>query len=258
MLDRELQTATRAATDAGRLLKRHFLTLHAREIHQRRKHDLVTDYDRRANRLIVRRLSAVFPNHGIVAEEGDNRPTRSGYTWAIDPLDGTINYAAEIPYYAVSIALTVNGVPILGVVYAPDTKETSTAVVGKGARRNRRRIRVSKTTKLRDAFIDLEHTVAYPGPQRTASVTQRCLTAAAHVRRSGSAALDLCYLASGHIDGMVLSGPANAWDLYAGIVIAREAGAMVSDGRGQPFHLRSKHFVATNGAIHRQLLKVIA
>lgn len=254
MLETQLGVAERAARQAGRLLIRHFTRLEKKYIHTKSRAELVTDFDRQANRLIIRQLLAAFPEDGVVAEEGGDRTTRSGYTWIVDPLDGTTNFVTRLPYFCVSIALMVNGVPILGLIYAPLTNECFTAVVGHGARLNGRPTAVSRTNALKRSIIAVSYGHSRQAVASAIAISHRLRLATNHLRHAGSAALDLANLAAGRIDATVMAGPLRSWDVAAGIVIAREAGGEVSDAQGQPFTWRSKNLLVSNGRLHPTIL----
>ncbi len=258
MLTAALQTAERVAREAGRLLQRHFTTLHRRQIHTKAKAELVTDIDRQVNRLIIRRLLGKYPDHGILAEEGGNRPAPSGYRWIIDPLDGTTNYVTHIPYFSVSIALTVNGSPILGVVNAPETNECFTAIVGQGARLNGHAIHTSQVSALKNSMVAVSYGNSRTAITRAVEITRRLRFASHHLRHNGSAALDLAYVAAGRLDATIMAGRVHPWDAAAGVVIVREAGGQISDLDGQPFTWQSTALLASNFHLHRALLRKLA
>lgn len=258
MLTDALHTAERVAREAGRILQRHFSHLHRQQIHTKAKAELVTDIDRQVNRLIIRRLLAKYKNHGILAEEGGNRPAPSGYRWIIDPLDGTTNYVTHVPYFGVSIALTVNGNPILGVVNAPETNECFTAIVGQGARLNGRPISVSSVKTLKNSMVAVSYGSSRTAITRAVEITRRLRFAAHHLRHNGSAALDLAYVAAGRLDAAIMAGRIHPWDVAAGVVIVREAGGQVSDLNGQPLNWASTALLASNFHLHRALLRKLA
>lgn len=258
MIAEYLRTAETIGREAGRLLQQHFSKLHRRQIHTKAKAELVTDIDRQVNRVILRRLAAKYPSHGILAEEGGNRPSPSGYRWIIDPLDGTTNYVTHVPYFGVSIALTVNGSPILGVVNAPETDECFTAAVGRGARLNGRAIHVSRVATLHQSMVAVSYGNSRSAITRAVEITKRLGFASHHLRHNGSAALDLAYVAAGRLDAAVMAGQVHAWDVAAGVVIAREAGGEVSDLSGRPFTWKSSALLASNFKLHRALLRKLA
>lgn len=219
--------------------------------------DLVTQFDKQAQRMIVDRLSREYPDHGMLCEEnistGADRPAR----WIVDPLDGTTNFAHGLPIWSVSIALEMRGEVVLGVVHDPNRGETFSTIRGRGARLNGRRIRVSSTRKLGRSLL----VTGFPYDIRRArnnNLIQFGLFAvrARALRRLGSAALDLCYTACGRFDGyweMKLS----PWDQAAGSLILREAGGRITDFGGRKFSVYGDQVLATNGLIHRQMMRVL-
>ncbi len=252
-----LTVAERAARDAGRFIHQYFTKLRRSQIHTKQAGELVTDIDRAANRLIVRRLTRAFPRHGILSEEGLNRTTQTGETWLIDPLDGTTNYATHIPYFSVSIALMVNGNPRLGVIYAPETNECFIAQAGGGAWLNGKRIRVSGIATLRQSMVAIGYRNSRSAITGAVDLTRRLRFASHHLRHNGSVALDLAYVAAGRLDAVALTGTVNPWDVAAGTVIVREASGTVSELDGARFTLKSSTLLATNHQLHPALTKLL-
>jgi myo-inositol-1(or 4)-monophosphatase len=246
-----LETAAGIARDAGALLARYF----ERRVPVERKgeYDLVTEADRASEALVVERLRSHFPSHAILAEEGGGVESASEYRWYVDPLDGTTNFAHSYPVYAVSMGLERGGEAIAGVVYDPVRDEMFAAERGGGAYLNNRRMRVSGTRRLGDALLS----TGFPNLKRSGSYNihfYHQLAMATHgVRRSGSAAIDLAYVACGRLDGFWEFGLA-PWDMAAGRLIVAEAGGRYSDMDGGPHHLLSPHLMADNGRIHDELL----
>lgn len=220
--------------------------------------DLVTDADRASEDLIVAAIRERFPDHAILAEEGSDIPGASGYTWVIDPLDGTMNYFHGLPIWSVSIALLSAGAPLLGVVYDPTRDELFSAERGRGAFLNGRRLYVSRTARLAESLL----TTGFPysraaQPDNNLREFSRLLLKARDIRRPGSAALDLCSTAAGRCDGhweLILS----LWDVAAGALIVAEAGGTVTDRHGRPWLPWQGHIVATNGHIHAELISELA
>ena len=251
-----LTTAVRAAREAGTVL-----TQSARSgfrIEYKAAINLVTDADRAAEERIVQTILAAHPSHRILAEErGQGGSDDSPYQWIVDPLDGTTNFAHGFPFYSVSIGLEHDGESVLGVVLDPVRDELFTAVRGQGAYMNSEPIHVSDVKTLDKSLLvtgfayNIRET-----PNNNLDHFARISLRAQAVRRTGSAALDLCYVAAGRFDGyweVVLS----PWDMAGGIVILREAGGMVSGITKNPFSLYGQELVATNGLIHDQLLEAL-
>jgi len=219
--------------------------------------DLVTECDLAAQEILAGRLMGAFPDHGILAEEGLARPGRSGYRWVVDPLDGTTNYAHTFPVFSVSAALEERGRAVLGLVYDPMRDEMFSAREGLGAFLNGCRIRVSEISDLGKSLL----ATGFPYDVRTSSVNNidhwgRFLVRAQAVRRCGSAAMDLCYVACGRFDGF-WELKLKPWDVAAGVLIVREAGGLVTGLDGGEHRLETADTLATNGLIHRAMLEVL-
>jgi len=224
--------------------------------------DLVTDTDRAVEALVIERLRAAFPDHLIVAEEGSAggppaRPRLEQYAWYLDPLDGTTNFAHGHPHFAVSLALARGDELLLGVVADPLRGETFTAVRGGGATLNGQAIRVSDVGALGQALLATglpydrrEHADDY------LDVIKAFVLRAQGIRRAGSAALDLCYLACGRFDGY-WEWKLSPWDTAAGVLIVREAGGVVTDFGGAPFALYGQETLASNGLLHAAMSEVL-
>jgi len=250
-----LPAAREAALAAGRLLRRGLGE--AVEVDYKGAVDLVTNFDRLAQEVIVGRLSAAHPDHAILAEEGLRPRGEPEFLWVIDPLDGTTNFAHRLPVFAVSIGLMFGGAPVLGVVLDPVRRDLFTATAGGGAFLNGRPLRVSGVGDLDRSLL----ATGFPYDIRDSPVNNLdhfqnfCLRAQA-VRRCGSAALDLCYLACGRFDGF-WELKLKPWDVAAGGLIVLEAGGRVSDLDGGPFRIDGGETVATTGLIHEAMLEVL-
>jgi myo-inositol-1(or 4)-monophosphatase len=249
-----LQLALALASEAGALLLERLEM--PREIAEKgRRADLVTDADRASEALIVARLRAEFPNASILAEESGEHRGTSRERWIVDPLDGTTNFAHGYPLFCVSIAYERDGALIAGVIFAPATNECFAAELGSGARRNDRPIAVSRVERLADA---LTCTGFHPADfARNAEHFRSVSLRAQAVRRDGSAALDLAYLACGRFDGF-WEFDLSPWDVAAGTLIALEAGATVTRIDGAPAALDARSILATNARIHAELLETLS
>ena len=248
-----LDIATEAALDAGAILKAKFRNL--KDIQEKgRPGDLVTEADKTAESAVLAVLKRHLPEHSILAEEsgivgGQNHK----YLWAIDPLDGTTNYAHGYPVFAVSIGLIIDGVPQVGVVYNPSRDELYRAAKGLGATCNRLPIEVSQTQELSKSLLVTGF--AYDRREtKDNNYAEFCyLTHLTQgVRRGGSASLDLTDLACGRLDGYWERG-LSPWDITAGIVILEEAGGKVTAYDCSPLDINSGRILATNGQIHQSL-----
>jgi myo-inositol-1(or 4)-monophosphatase len=252
---RFLEVGKKAALEAGRMLRDGLGE--GRKIAYKGVVDLVTDFDTRAQELIFSRLSSAFPGHGFLAEEGLSRGVESEFRWVFDPLDGTTNFAHRFPIFSVSIALEYQGRIILGVVYDPMREEMFEAVEGKGAFLNGRRIRVSAVDDLNRSLL----ATGFPYDLRVSPVNNiahfnNFLVRAQAVRRCGSAALDLCYVACGRFDGF-WELKLKPWDHAAGALIVEEADGRVSDFRGGKFTIASPESLASNGRIHEAMIRAL-
>jgi myo-inositol-1(or 4)-monophosphatase len=244
-----------ASEEAGNLLLG-FLG-HLESVEYKSELDLVTRADRESERFLVDRLSRLLPEASILAEEGSGIERDPEVRWIVDPLDGTTNFAHGYPIFCVSIALEKNGECILAVVHDPTRSESFTAIRGGGARRNGDRIRVSEAGTLNRSILVTGFPYdVHTTPRNNLPQFGRFLRTARAVRRDGSAALDLAYLAAGRFDGFWEECLA-PWDVAAGSLLVEEAGGRVSGYRGEPNDLRAGHIVASNGLIHAAMLEIL-
>jgi myo-inositol-1(or 4)-monophosphatase len=250
-----LETAVCAAKESGNYLKQRF----GQKLQIEKKGDinLVTDVDRKSEEIIRGIIAERYPDHGFRAEEGTEHSSKSPYLWLVDPLDGTTNYAHGFPFYCVSISLVRNNEIIAGCIYNPVLDECFTAEHGAGAFLGGARIRPSETDNLGDAFL----ATGFPYDIRTSSQTNlkefsKFAVSARAIRRAGSAALDLAYVACGRFDGY-WEMKLNPWDIAAGILLVEESGGMVTDWQGGKFDIFKGILLASNGRIHRQMVDVL-
>ena len=245
-----LETAADIAREAGALLATMFERRVA--IESKGEFDLVTEADRASERLVVERLSTHFPSHAIVAEEGGGHESASGFRWYVDPLDGTTNFAHGFPMFNVTMALESQGELIAGVIFDPIRNELFTAERGSGAYLNHRRIRVSQAKRLEESLL----ATGFPSRKRHLNLNVHFYHQVAMmthgVRRCGSAAIDLAYVACGRLDGFWEFG-LNPWDMAAGRLIVAEAGGKYSGMHGEPHELRGPDVLVDNGLIHEEL-----
>jgi myo-inositol-1(or 4)-monophosphatase len=256
-----LDIATEAALAAGVVLQDYLGKLENTITEKGRPGDLVTAADKASEQVILEILRRHFPQHSILAEESGKLGNQDhDFLWAIDPLDGTTNYAHQYPCFAVSIGLLIQGVPKVGVIYDPFRDELFRAGAGLGATRNRRPIHVSQTAELNKSL--LSSGFAYDR-RETADNNYAEFCHLTHltqgVRRGGAAALDLAYVACGRLDGYWERGIA-PWDVVAGIILVQEAGGKVTAYDGTPMKIESGRILATNGHLHdslsQELIKV--
>jgi myo-inositol-1(or 4)-monophosphatase len=245
------------AREAGAIVRSGHGAAHAPE--RKGAIDLVTEYDRRSEALLLRRIADHFPGHDVLAEEsGAAAPRGARVRWLLDPLDGTTNFAHNYPFFCVSVGVEVDGALAAGAVYDPVRDEMFAAAAGHGATLDGAPIRVSAVARLEDALL----VTGFPydvrrDPAPHLGLFEAFLVRAQGVRRDGSAALNLCYLAMGRFDGFWESH-LSPWDVAAGALIVREAGGAVTDFDGGPFRLEGRRILATNGALHDPMRAVLA
>ena len=253
--DQFLKTAIKAAKTAGALQRRH--VGHVKRIEFKGEINLVTEVDKACEAAILNILSKEFPSHDVLTEESGAFQRGSEYRWVIDPLDGTTNFAHAYPFFCVSIGLEYRGKVIVGVVYNPNLDELFCAVKGGGASLNGRRIRVSRVKALKRALLStgFAYNVQTVTDNNLDHFRDFLMTSQA-VRRDGVAAIDLCYVACGRFDGFweIDLWP---WDVAAGSLIIEEAGGRVTMFDGSSLRLDGKRIVASNGLIHRNMLRVL-
>jgi myo-inositol-1(or 4)-monophosphatase len=252
-----LQVAVEAALEAGKYLKMNVGKIRHIERKAGQETNLVTEIDKKSEYLIIGNIKKHFPHHDFLGEETGGAEVKSDYRWIIDPLDGTVNYTHALPLYSVSIGLEYKGEIILGVVYDPSLDELFTAEKGKGAWLNKKRIEVSKTTTLIESLI----VTGFPydvkeHPEPSVTHFRNFLSEAQAIRRLGSAALDLCYVAAGRFEGF-WEGVIRPWDMAAGVLMVTEAGGKWTDFRGFPTSVYKEDILTTNGLVHEQMIAVL-
>jgi myo-inositol-1(or 4)-monophosphatase len=229
-----------------------------RRIELKSSFEVVTDIDRASEQLIVSAIRARFPDHSIMAEEGGGMFDHSRPTWLIDPIDGTNNYAHGFPVFSVSLALLRDGAPLLGIVYDPTRDELFAAERGQGARCNGRRIHVSENETLAASLLATGFPYDYAtNPDNNAREFTTLAGRVQGVRRPGSAALDLAYVAMGRFDAF-WELRLQPWDSAAGALLVSEAGGRVTEWRGGRWNPWSDRLLASNGRIHDELIDALA
>lgn len=254
-LNQYTQVAVRAAYQAGEILNSHFGKL--THINKKGSIDLVTAADLASEKTILTILKEAYPDHTILSEESGLDVGRPDHQWIIDPLDGTTNFVHNLPVFAISIAHAHKEKVDVGVVFNPLSGELFCANQGSGATLNGHSIAISDTIEMKNSLLVTGF--PYHLQDDCEMLIQRfryCLRAAQGIRRLGSAALDLCYVACGRFDGFWEEG-LNPWDTAAGMLIAREAGGHITDFDGREYHIDSPEILATNGKIHSQMLGLL-
>lgn len=250
-----LGNAIRIARLAGNLLRDNMHSGFA--VEYKGDVDIVTEMDRRAQGIIEAEIRTLYPNHGILAEEGIDEKGSEDFLWVVDPLDGTTNYTHGFPLFSVSIGILHRGRTVCGVVYNPVSQEMFTAVVDEGVFLNALRLKVSATESLGRSLLG----TGFPYNIRATADTNldhfsQLAVRTQGIRRCGSAALDLCFVAAGRLDGFWELN-LKPWDVAAGVLMVTEAGGAVTDFKGQEVSTDGSRIVASNGVIHQEMLQVL-
>jgi myo-inositol-1(or 4)-monophosphatase len=254
-----INVAIKAARTAGSIINRAALDIESVRVSQKNANDFVTEVDQAAEQAIIETLLTAYPGHGIWAEESgrEHGARDSEFVWIIDPLDGTTNFIHGLPVYCVSIALAVRGKIEQAVIYDPSRNDLFTATKGRGAFMNDRRIRVSKRTQLKDCLIS----TGFPFRQgdnfnQYLQLMGEVMQRTAGLRRPGSAALDLAYVAAGFTDGFFELG-LQPWDVAAGSLLVTEAGGLVGNFTGEAEFLEQNEVLAGSPRIYGQLVSIL-
>ena len=252
-----LKVAIEAAREAGTFLKLSVGKVRNVEQKKGEERNLVSEIDRGAEERIIGIIKRHYPTHAILAEESGGSEAPADYRWIIDPLDGTTNFLHGVPIFCVSIGVEHKGEVVAGVVYDPCRDELFTAEKGSGAYLNGKRLKVSGSSRLIESLLvtGFPYDIA-ANPDAAVERFVGFLMSAQGVRRLGSAALDLAYVAAGRFDGF-WEVYLNPWDMAAGALFVREAGGMTSDMTGAPLNIYQKRVVASNGIIHQAMLDVL-
>lgn len=254
--ERIMKVAREAAVEAGKYILAHMGKI--KEIsYKEGVNNLVTDVDKASESIIIGRIKDSFPGHSVLAEESGEHFAQEGVKWVIDPLDGTVNYAHTFPFFCVSIGVMAEGRVKTGVVYDPVRDELFSAEEGSGAFMNGKSIRVSSAGALNDSLVATGFAYSIEGKASNMELFKRMMGKAQALRRAGSAALDLCYVACGRMDGFWELNLA-PWDTAAGQLIVSEAGGKVSTLGGGTYDIYKKDLLATNGNIHTEMSEILA
>ncbi|MFW9994541.1 MAG: inositol monophosphatase family protein [Candidatus Odinarchaeota archaeon] len=217
---------------------------------------MVTEADLEADKLIRETLSSNFPGHSILSEESGMEARDDEYLWVIDPLDGTANFSASVPFFAVSIALVHRGIPLAGVVHAPFQGELFHAVKGEGSFLNGKKLGIKNDLDLETSFLSFCNGADQEVRERMIRIYSRLKPLNNTVRHLGAPALELCYVAAGRFSAFIMPG-AHSWDVAAGTLIVEEAGGIVSDFQRGAFTLTSADIMAAQHYLHEKLLKIV-
>lgn len=253
----ELRDVMMQAANAGGAVIEHYFKGVFKIENKSTVNDLVTEVDKHAEKAIIDVIKTHFPGHSIISEEAGELIQDSDYEWIIDPIDGTVNFAHAIPICCTSIGLRHKGEMLLGAVYNPIMKEMFFAEKGKGAFLNDETIAVSKKSDFKKACLVTGFPYKWPKSyEHPIKVFERFIMEGLPVRRLGSAAIDLCWVACGRFDGF-WEYNLNPWDIAAGYLIVEEAGGIITNFEGDPYDVYDKETLATNGIIHGDMLKLI-
>ena len=253
MYQAELKTAKLAATKAGQYLSREFAKFHRSSASHKSRHELVTKCDQQAEKIIFQTLKKSFPKINFLSEEAGANNQRSEYLWIIDPLDGTNNFAIHNPLFTVAIALLHNNKLVMSVVYVPILKEIYWATKI-GAYKNNKKITVSRHQNTKDIFMCYCHGSSVGDNKKAFKVYEYYHLHSHDCRHFGSTSLELAMVASGHIDGLIVSGP-KIWDVAPGIMLVQAAGGVVTDWQGKNWQSASKSVLASNKKLQPKILQ---
>ena len=244
--------------DTGQFIQQEARMISPQDIEEKGRHNFVTYVDKVAEERLIAKLSKVIPGAGFIAEEGTYTKTSRDFNWIIDPLDGTTNFIHAVPIYSISIALNYQDETILGVVYEINLKECFYSWKDNPAFLNGQKIQVSRTDSLNDSLLATGF--PYDDQGKTAKYLElfrRLILNSRGIRRLGSAAVDLAYVACGRFDGFYEYG-LNAWDVAAGAFIVQQAGGRVTDFSGGDNFLPGKQLISSNGLIHQEMLEILS
>ena len=217
--------------------------------------NLVTNVDKEIDNFLVKKIKSAFPEHTIIAEESGMHNKNQKFKWFIDPIDGTTNFAHGYPCFCISIGFSVNDKLEFGLVKNPYTGELYTAQRGKGAKLNNKLIKVSKIKELKDSLLVTGFSYdRKKGRSNNFKCFKKITLMTQGVRRDGAAAMDLCYVAAGKLDGF-WEFQLSPWDVAAGVLILKEAGGKITSFKGEKYSIYDKHIVASNGLVHKELIK---
>lgn len=248
-----LNPAIEITKKAGQLLLKDYHKISDRDIYFKAHREFVTKTDLKSSKLIVDFLQKKFPKHNIISEEGVNIDKKSDFTWLIDPLDGTTNYIMQNPLFAVSISLVRANEILLGVIYAPVLNELYIAEKDKPAILNDKSLHVSKKDAIKDSMLLFCSGHKRMHKEKLIEIYKTFKLRAKALRQLGSASIELAYVASGRVEGLMLPG-VPAWDITAGVLLVQQAGGKITDFKGNPWTTRTRDILATNSQIHEDMV----
>lgn len=253
---KEKQMAIRAVKAAGQVAQQYFKHVDHLKLRKKSHHELVSPADIASNVIIKKYIHQNFPQHGIFSEETGKEHLNREYFWVIDPIDGTTNFALGNPFFNISLALVHRSEIVLGVVYAPMLKQLFVAEKGKGAYLNDKKIHVSDKNTIADSIVNFGYSYRNNINKKFSHIYINLMMGLEHTRNLGAAALEFAWVAMGRLEGYVLFD-VKLWDMAAGVLLVQEAGGQVTDFQNQPFTIKSKTILATNGKVHRRTLHII-
>lgn len=249
-----LGVATQAVKEAGSVLLTHFHS--AKEIKLKGKSNIVTEVDLLSERLVIALLKKEYPDFKILSEESKSTTQLSGYTWIIDPLDGTNNYVYGIPFFCINVALARDDDVLLGVTYDPLRQEMFWAEKGKGAHLNDAVIQASKAESLNEALLGFDLGYSMEQGRELLDISRKLWGQVHCIRMMGSASLGLAYVACGRVT-IYIHRYLYPWDIASGLLLVREVGGVISDWQDNPATVQSTHLIASNPQVHQEFIKYI-
>jgi len=246
------------AVRSGMILMRNFHDAIKTKAHKKSRYEVVCKSDIEVHEFLKHKIHEQYPHHNFVSEEGDHFHDNSRYTWVVDPLDGTLNYTIGNPFFTTSITVMENDKPIIGVIYAPFMNEMFVVERTRSARLNERAIHVSPERVLQNSVLSLSYFPRDPKSRlRFAKLGARLEDHSRSIRHLGCTSLELAYIACGRLEGQIISPPLRLWDIAAGMLLVEVAGGKITNFSGKPWHGLTDGFVASNGHVHNQILKLI-
>lgn len=253
---KEKQFAIKLAKESGKILLKYFSKVDKLYNKKKNAHEIVTPADLEVNNNFLKKITAIFPLHGVLSEETGYLRQDAEYLWVIDPLDGTTNFSLGNPFFNTSIALIHKGEIVLGVIYAPTLKQLFVAEKDKGAKLNNKQIKVSLEKNKADSIVNFGYSYRNEINKKFMPLYKDLMMNLEHTRNMGTAALELAWVAMGRLEAYILFD-VKLWDVAAGILMVQESGGQVTDFLGKDFNLDSTTIVSSNKFLHKELLRII-